>query len=682
MGVKEVHNSARAGFNLLKYRGSPVTGAIGTGRRWHKIIMAVGLALVALAMPIRAALAQSPLSEAIAAATERDFERARALQSGLADAVARDVVQWVILRAEGGTAAEYPNFLERRSDWPGLPYLHQQGEGAMAEGGSPDQVIAYFGGAMPLTTDGLRGLLAAHEARGNNTAYQQVLREAWVTMPLSRDLVADLLVRHRSDLAALSFARLDMLLWEGETALAEQMMAEVESGARALAAARLALRAGRSDGINALIDAVPAQYADDAGLAFERFRWRVEAGLWDGAREMMLARSNSQDGLGRPEYWSWRRASLARDVMREGDFAQAYQLAAPHFLSPEHDASDYAELEWLAGYNALKSGNAARALTHFEAMRSVVDSPISSGRAGYWIGRAHEALGNTEAARSAYAHGAEFQSSFYGQLAAERGGFPQDEGFLGREQFGDWRQASFANSSVFHAALLLHQAGEGDLAERFMTHLTESLSRAEAGALAQFALELREPHYAVMIAKRAALDGHEIMPAYFPVTDLASADLGFDPAFVLSIARRESEFNPTVISPAGARGLMQVMPRTAQSEARRQGIAYEEQRLLSDPAYNARLGAGYLQYLSEDFGTNPVLLAVAYNAGPSRATSWIERFGDPRDPSVDIVDWIEAVPFTETRNYIMRVTESLQIYEARLTGALQRPHLSELLQRR
>lgn len=640
------------------------------------------LICAAFAMVPRALEAQSPLSEAIAAANSRDFDRARALQSTLSDAVGRDIVSWVILRAEGGRTAEYRDFLDRRADWPGMDYLRRQGEAALADGPTPDQIIAYFGGEMPQTSDGLRALLAAYETRGDLRAYQQVLRDAWVSMPLDRSLAADLLTRHASDLGPLHFARLDMLLWEGEAALAEQIMTQMDAGARALGAARIALRAGQSNGINGLIDAVPSQYANDAGLAFERFRWRMEAGLWDGAREMILARSTSAEALGRPEYWAWRRASLARDVMRDGDFSQAYQLAAPHFLSPERDASDYADLEWIAGYTALKMGDPARALRHFEAMRAVVASPISLGRAGYWIGRAHEALGAAEAARAAYAFGAQYQSSFYGQLAAERGGLPQDEGFLGRERFTDWRQASFANASVFHAALLLHQAGEADLAERFLTHLTETLSRDDAGALGQFALELREPHYAVMIAKRAALNGYEIMPAYFPITELATADLGFDPAFVLSIARRESEFNPTVISPAGARGLMQVMPRTAQAEARRQGLAYEEARLLNDPAYNARLGAGYLQYLSQDFGTNPVLLSVAYNAGPSRATAWIERFGDPRDPSVDIVDWIEAVPFTETRNYIMRVTESLQIYEARLSGALQRPHLSERLKQR
>jgi soluble lytic murein transglycosylase len=416
--------------------------------------------------------------------------------------------------------------------------------------------------------------------------------------------------------------------------------------------------------------------------AFERFIWRIRSGYWDTAGELLAERSTSAEALGRPAAWADRRADLARDVMREGEFDTCYDHAANHFLVRDGDDGDFAELEWIAGYCAFRLGRFETALDHFTAFRETVYSPISMGRAGYWLGRAHEALGNEAEAAEAYALGAQYQSSFYGQLAQERGGLPVDPAFLAEETFGDWRTAEFTTSTVFHAALLLYEAGERDLSERFLTHLTEGLSRQEAGMLGDFALELGDAHVALRIAKRAAQNGHEIMRAYYPITDLAEGDWPIDAALALSIARRESEFDPGVISHAGAMGLMQVMPGTGRDTAAELEIEYDADRVLGDPDYNALLATSYIAGLNERFGGNVVLVSAGYNAGPRRASEWIERFGDPRQEDADgIIYWIEAIPFTETRNYIMRVTESIPIYEAQLTGELPGIGLSERLLR-
>ncbi len=234
---------------------------------------------------------------------------------------------------------------------------------------------------------------------------------------------------------------------------------------------------------------------------------------------------------------------------------------------------------------------------------------------------------------------------------------------------------------MFHAGLLLYEAGETGMASRFLTHLTESLSREEAGMLGDFALSLGDPYLAVLIGKRVAQGGFEIMRPYYPVVPaLAEAGLPAPAAFVLAIARRESEFNPSVISPAGALGLMQVMPGTARDTARDLGLTYSQNRLLDDPAHNALIGATFLAGLLDRYNGNPVLVSAAYNAGPGRAAEWVERFGDPRQAE-DVLFWIEAIPFTETRNYIMRVTESLAIYEAQLTGTLPTGSFAERLSR-
>ncbi|MDZ4135293.1 MAG: lytic transglycosylase domain-containing protein, partial [Paracoccaceae bacterium] len=344
----------------------------------------------------------------------------------------------------------------------------------------------------------------------------------------------------------------------------------------------------------------------------------------------------------------------------------AYRVAARHQLS---GGSAYADLEFLAGFIALRGlGDANTALTHFARLQAAVRTPISLSRALYWQGRAQEAKGDKAAAKTAYAAAARHQTAYYGQLAAERLGMALDPALLSDARPGDWRGAGFARSSVLEAAILLVKAGDRSQGKRFFLQLAEGLDAPALDQLADLALTLNEPHIAVLIAKQAAERGIILPRAYFPVTTLVPDGLAVSRALALAIARRESEFDPTAQSSAGARGLMQVMPGTAQLMAGKLGLPYEVGRLTSDPGYNATMGAGYLRQLVDEFGPSVALVASGYNAGPGRPRRWIGEFGDPRDAQVDMVDWVETIPFNETRTYVMRVVESLVIYRARLKG--------------
>ncbi|KKL67968.1 hypothetical protein LCGC14_2129670, partial [marine sediment metagenome] len=419
-------------------------------------------------------------------------------------------------------------------------------------------------------------------------------------------------------------------------------------------------------GVDGAIQGVPEELADDAGLAYERFRWRMAKGLKDSALELMAQRSVSAEGLGRPSHWARERVDLAREKMLGGDVDQAYAIASTHWLE---DGSRFADLEWLSGYLALTYlDQPERALEHFRRFRGAVATPISLGRAGYWEGRAHEALNDPEGARNAYAFGAEYQTSFYGLLAAERAGLPLDPLLTGKEVFPPLAESEFRNHSTLEAALLLQAAGERELAERFFVTLGESLSREEIGTLADLALRLGEPHLALMIAKQAARLGFEIAKSYYPVVELGVENMPVARELALSIARRESEFNPGVSSGVGASGLMQLMPGTAREVASLLDLPYSKERLFSDPSYNATLGSAYLAGLIKRFGNNPILVSAGYNAGPGRPLRWMRERGDPRTADVDMIDWIEHIPFDETRNYVMRVAESLPVYRARLSG--------------
>jgi len=418
--------------------------------------------------------------------------------------------------------------------------------------------------------------------------------------------------------------------------------------------------------VTALIKAVPQALAGDPGLAFERFAWRMRHGLEADAAALIEAQSATAAGLGDPAAWAGRRADLVRALLRAGQARTAYRVAQRHWLSA---GSDYADLEFLAGFIALRHlGDPATALHHFTALQAAVSTPISLARAHYWQGRALEAGGDATAATAAFRAAAQYPTAYYGLLAAEKRGLRLDAGLLSDARPASWRVAGFARSSVLEAALLALKAGDRTLAKRFALHLAQGLTDGELNQLADLMLTLNEPHIAVLIAKQAAERGVILPRAYFPVVEMVPDGLAVSRALALAIARRESEFDPAARSAAGARGLMQLMPATAKLMAPKLGLAYDAARLTTDPGYNAAMGSGYLRQLVDEFGPSVALIAAGYNAGPGRPRRWIGDFGDPRRADVDVVDWVETIPFTETRSYVMRVVEAVVIYRAKLAG--------------
>jgi len=466
-------------------------------------------------------------------------------------------------------------------------------------------------------------------------------------------------------LESLHAARLDLLLWQGDLASAERLLGRVNTGQAHLANARIALQK-KENGVTRLLANVPKTLKSDPGLAYDRFQWRLARGKRDGAIDLMLQRSSSALALGRPEKWASRRMSLARDFLWDGAYVKAYELAANHHLAP---GDDYAALEWLAGFIALrKLKRLETALVHFKNHGSAVGSEISLGRTHYWQGRALKALGQADKAQQAFAQGARYQTSFYGLLAAQEAGLMMQQSLAGNEVELEWWQAEFVKSSVYEAGLLLIQVDRSRFGVRFLTHLAESQSPKGLAQMGRMAEKMDHSYLELMLGKRASRYGTMMERHFYPLTSRLMRPKTIAPELALAIARRESEFFAGAISGVGALGLMQVMPRTAKEMAGKLGIGYSRSKMLKDPDYNAKIGIRYLEELTEEFGNSPVHIAAAYNAGPSRAHAWTAKLGDPRLPEVDVIDWIEQIPFSETRNYVMRVTESLPNYRARLAG--------------
>jgi len=604
-------------------------------------------------------------SLAIDAMKANDWPTAARVIAQIPNASAKSYADWRRLRAGQGVWREYLSFLETHQHWPGLPLLRKVGETKIPIGRPSREILAYFQENLPQTGTGTLRLANAFENTGQTQSAQNTVRLAWLTIYLSKSERETLERRYSKALAPHHWTRADNLVWDGQFNQALALKPYLSAGQVKLLETRVALRRGKN-GVNKMIDALPASLKTDPGLAYDRFRWRLRNDLWEGGEEILAAQSTSRQKLGKPEVWSDRRRIIARRAMRAKNYKAAYTFASQHHL--ESSEKGYTDLEWLSGYlKLIYLDDAEKAVEHFRRLRYIAVTPITQGRVWYWLGRAHEATGNAEKANEAYAEAAKFQTSFYGQMAATRLDAAPDPS-LGNLSKANWKDAAFQDSDVFKAGVLLQLAGEHYEAGRYFAHMAETMSQSDQSKLGQFLVDLEEPNMALRVAKNAARQGRVNINSYYPVTELAELAKDVPPELVMAIARQESELNQNVESPVGAQGMMQVMPATAKAVAKNIGVPYSLNRLKTDWKYNAALGIGYLDEMLERYNGSYVLAAAAYNAGPHRADRWIREHGDPRLPGTNTEQWIEKIQYRETRNYVQRVLESLQVYRARLTG--------------
>ena len=596
----------------------------------------------------------------------------------------QDLLGWMQLRDTDTdfTFTSYTRFLERHPDWPGNDRIRANAERVIDETIPDADVLAFFDGANVETGQGAVAYANALITDGRKNEADAMLVDQWLTSAFTTSSHQAIVTAFPDVVASHHFARADMLLWRWRTSDAANVVSLLDEGQQALIRARIANI--NSDGdIQARENLIPDRLQDNAGLHYDRFSRLADQGDFTEASIILTTQSTSTERLGIPWRWgSWRRI-LARWHMREGNIAVAYRFAAQHFIQPDED--NYSDLEWLAGYIALTyMQDYDAAIAHFQRFDASVSSPISKGRAGYWLGRAHEVSGNVDAAIDGFQMSAKHQTSFYGLLSAEKLGLTLNPDILGGENFGDWRSSPILNSEFVRAGLALLDADERGLAVLFFRDAAVAMSRQEIGQLGALFMDLGEPFYTILIAKVAVRGDLLVQDAYFPVHSMAHLDLPVEPALALAIARQESEFRTDAGSRVGALGLMQLMPTTAQEVAEWLDFPYSRGRLTTDWEYNAILGSEYLAYLIRQFGDSPVMVAAGYNAGPSRPKSWMTERGDPRlnvlnpDP-VDVIDWIEHIPFRETRNYVMRVTEGILVYRARLSGNIAPVNFTDIL---
>ncbi len=591
------------------------------------------------------------------------------VQAAISDPVAKKLAEWIILRSDnnGASVERYRAFIAANPSWPSQTFLRRRLEAALWDDRRDDAAAwAMFENESPLSAKGKFSLAKAMIARGDRANAERLVRDAWRRDSMSEDTESTALDLFGALITPGDHkARMDFLLYGSEHEAALRAAKRLGGSHVALAKARIAAYKKASN-TRALLDAVPRELHGDPGFVFNKIQLLRREEKFAEAAQLMLSAPKDPGRLHNLDEWWIERRLLARKMLDVGEHRTAYLIARDAAL-PARDIYK-TEQEFTAGWIALRFLNdPATAAQHFARIGVGSVNPTALARAGYWQGRAAEAAGRAQEARAAYSRAAEQSTSYYGQLARAKLGLPQIE--LHGTQAARARGAE--RLEIVRAVQLLYQIDEREIAIPIFGDLGENGDPDALIGLGELASRNSDARAMLLLGKAALNRGLPFDFYAYPVVGIPpykAVGPEVEPSIVYAIARQESAFNQAVVSPAQAYGLMQVTPDAARYVCKRHGATYDLGRLKNDPVYNATLGAAELGGLIEDYRGSYILTFAAYNAGRGSVKKWIERYGDPRDPKVDAVDWVEQIPFSETRNYVQRIMENLQVYRARFGG--------------
>ena len=615
------------------------------------------------------------LEAALSAAKAHRFAQADSLGASLSSPVARKIVTWTILNNDGDIYSFAQLDAARRDlwGWPRDAKRQVSAEQMIDQSGmGPQQIVDWFAGSPPQTIDGATALINAYASLNRNDDASTLAKTWWRTeifdsgpqanfyQAFSRYLTAD---DHKARINCL-----ELNPQSGSSQAIRDMTAYVGATDASVANAVIAMRGGGASADAAYTAALAADPHSPV-LAFARARYLAGKGLEPLGFPLLAdlpPATMSPDAAG--QLYSLR-LDYFKAALKAHDYHAAYDaMNGGGFDNGESKA----EAEFFAGWTAMiKLGNNNDAIAHFQNLAVAGTSPITQGRANYWLGRAYEARNDASqndaaTAQGYYAKGGQYIYAFYGQLAAEKAGVKQI--VLGHDPVPTQADRDrFENRDLVKAARILGGLGETDLFRAIVLNLDTVLPNAEEEALlVDLTAKYDSQVIAMKVARMSMQRGFYLPERAYPLHDIPDVPAP-EKAFVLAITRQESGFDPSVKSRANARGMMQLIPSTARVVAKRLGMPWNEASLY-DANYNMSLGAHHLGELVDHFDGSYIMAAAGYNAGPSRMQTWIGDCGDPRGQNADALSFIECMPLRETRDYMMRVTENMRIYRARLNG--------------
>lgn len=597
-------------------------------------------------------------AKAIAAAESGNVSAAMAGYRN-AGGVERKLIQWELLKQKNVTVPfdQYTSFLNDAKGWPELLTIQLRAEDVFPDDYSDDQVIAWYSDRKPLTSRGLIRYGNALLAAGQRDAAQKAVQSYFTTRDFGMDSALKVMTAFQGMISDQDVAtRIDKLIWEEKYSNAKELLTFLPDRMRRVPATRIALL---SEDVKAdeFLGGLSQDEQNDPGVAFARARWRRELGF-DSSAAVILARV--QAPAMREEEVAKERAILSRRMFERSDFGGAYAVAS---TQPAVQGMNATQNLWYAGWLALRfKQDTANASKYFQAFYDNVQTPVSRARGAYWLARTADAAGQSSVSQQWYQVAAQAGTTFYGQLASEKLGQP----YAVPPHITKNSGSAVMNDDRLEAARLLARIGnQNDAKSFFRAVLSEVNNEVDFAAMGDWAQRNNQPQWAVYSGKAAQQKGYAGIREAYPILPnnvSVEFDSRIDHALAHALIRQESEFDQNAKSSSGALGLMQLMPKTASYVAKKMGVKHTQAALTSDPSHNVLLGSRYIADQMDGFN-NPYLAIAAYNAGPGRVRQWLGVIGDPRNPQVDTIDWIESIPVYETRNYVQRVVENRNIYQ-------------------
>jgi soluble lytic murein transglycosylase len=576
------------------------------------------------------------------------------------------LVNWMYLidTQSGASFNEYQTFIKNHKDWPRINRIKFLAEHKINfDNNSPTSIIEYFSNNPPLSGFGRLRLAEAFLENNQTEKARNLVKDGFKDAELSKNDLKYFSKIFKKFLTHQDYVlRADYFAYEAKYKDLRDTIEYLNPDYQKLYNARAALFTKRS--ADNLISQIPQSLKEDPGLIYDRIKWRRKKARFDDA--LTLMNQSASDSLMRNQYLAKERLSVGRDKISDKEYKVAYDILKDHRLN---EGADYAEIEWHLGWIALSFTNQTDvALGHFLRMNAAVTYPISKARAAYWIGRTYKKLGQASQANSWFRTGSQYGTTFYGQLShieLNEKRFSINNNFkFNEDKYEEFKK----NNPQAKSVVVLKELNRTRYTKDILRHLGDPEQNrtfeeiSMAGVLAQ---EIERLDFAIQIAKNASYKNLNFLEISYPKIEVpkqVKSQKILDSSVILALIRQESEFDTSANSKVGAKGLMQIMPATAKLLSKVTNVDFSREKLTKDKDYNLALGSYYISDLDDDFGSHYLAFA-AYNAGPHRVEKWIKTYGDPRRKQIDAIDFIELIPFHETRNYVQRVSENINVYE-------------------
>ena len=604
---------------------------------------------------------------------KKKWQTALKLSKKSKDKLFKNLVTYLYLKKTPNAASfyDYTRFINNNPDFPRINRLRYLAEHKInLKSNLPIAIMRWFGGKDPLSEFGKIKLGEIYIKQGDIDEGSQLIKDGWIRAKLTKADLRYLRKKYKNIITVEdNIKRADWHAWEGKHWDVQRMLRYLPKDETALYRARQLLMS-RSYGVDNAITKVPAKFKNDIGLKYDRLKWRRRRGRLESSLEILFSIPKDPKKLKRPEIWWKERAILTRSLIYKKKYAKAYKVSSSHSMI---EGPEYAEAEWLSGWIALTFlDDPNMALQHFKNFYNNVGYPISLSRGAYWIGRTYKIINNKQKSKEWFNEAAKYLNTYYGQLAFIEIKPGEDFELNKQPNVTEKFKKEFNKNKLIKIVKLLNELDKGKYSKDFIKHLASlDIEKGSEILAGELAAEIGRYDYAIQVAKQASYEKRFYNDLNYPIIQtpkIVNQKSMPRTELVLAVIRQESEFDQRANSYVGAKGLMQLMTYTAKLVAKQAKLPYSKSRLRSDPEYNIKLGSYYLAGLLEVYeGSYPFALA-AYNAGPKRVKYWKKINGNPQKGKINYIDWVELIKFKETRNYVQRVLENVNVYRYILNG--------------